>query len=181
MTPRITVFALFAAMGCSSKIADPPSTLATRLFQHEILGVSFEIPDSWQITTEPTATGTVLVFSSLPGSPSHFSTTTLQARPADTGDDLNNASLEGALVRAHAEVVKLSTFAWHQRDPILLAGKPALRYGLEVELHESRQLKHGVLCVGNGLLYNLAYSATPEIFALGIADFEQILHTITID
>jgi hypothetical protein len=139
------------------------------LFHHDVTGVGFELPASWRTTDS----GPVLVFSGPPKTDSYFTTITYQAVPQEE-------DLEAALLRAHARIATLPRFAWHLRDPIALGTRPALRYGFQVELHESLRWKHGVLFPASGTLVNLTYSATPDLFAGGISVFEQVLATLAV-
>jgi hypothetical protein len=141
------------------------------LYHHDATGVSFELPPGWAVTES----GAALVFSGPAGSPDYFTTVTLQA--ALRTDD---QTLDEALAAAHAELTQLPQFAWHFREPALVATRPALRYGLQVELHESLRLKHGVLFDASGTIVNLVFAGTPEVFSTGLPIFEHVLGTVAV-
>jgi len=167
----LTASGLLLACGCAS---DPPVVNdgpGPWLYHHDATGVSFELPTTWTVTDS----GAALVFSGPNGSPDYYTTVTFQA--ALRTDD---QTLDEALATAHAELTQLPQFAWHFREPALVATRPALRYGLQVELHESLRFKHGVLFDASGTIVNLVFAGTPEVFATGLPVFEHVLATVAV-
>ncbi|MEE8408104.1 MAG: hypothetical protein V3T05_00735 [Myxococcota bacterium] len=157
--------------GCrGDEPASSQASQATRLYTHQGLGVSFELPRAWEERLE----GDALVFSGKTGNPDHFTTVTVQIVPRrDTG-------LLEALDAAVAPVVNYPGFAWQHREPVIIAGRPAVRYGFRVELHESQRMKHGLLVDTGRHFIDLAYAAPREIFASGIPVFEHLITTLQV-
>ena len=170
--PRCTFLLALTALVISCA-GPPPGDPAPRswLFHHDATGVSFELPASWRATESERA----LVFSGPERSPSYYTTITFQAALSDS-----DRTLGDALAAAHADLAELPQFAWHFREAALVATRPALRYGLQVELHESVRVRHGVVFDASGTVVDLAYAGTPEVFDSGLPAFEHVLATVAV-
>jgi hypothetical protein len=170
LMPRCTFLtAVLLACGCASNPPAVDNGPEPWLYHHDATGVSFELPKEW--TSE---SGGALVFSGPAETPGYYTTVTLQAALRD------DETLDEALIAAHAALTQLPQFAWHFREPALVDTRPALRYGLQVELHESLLFKHGILFDASGTIVNLVFAGTPEMFPAGLPVFEHVLSTLAV-
>lgn len=173
MLARIILALSIVAMaaGCRRDTAPPDASSAvTRLYTHEGLGLSFEIPRAWEEKLE----GNTLVFSGKTNQKDHFTTVSVQIVPR------RDAGLMEALDQACAPVVGYPGFGWQLREPVIISGRPAVRYGFRVAVHESLRQKHGVLIDTGRHFVDIAYAAPAESFDDGIPVFEHVITTLTV-
>jgi hypothetical protein len=169
--PRCTLsMTLVCVCACAGAQTAADEESPTWLFHHDATGVSFDLPQAWQITRP----GSALVFSGPAESPAYYTTITMQAL-LDTEQPLDEV-----LTAAYGDLADLPQFAWHFREPAVTACRPGLRYGLQAEVHESLRFKHGVLFDASGTVVDLSYAATPELFFDGLPVFEHALATLAV-
>jgi hypothetical protein len=155
--------------------AEKPHALLTRhSFYHDALGIGFDLPVHWTYHSQASSRGSVLVFSGPNHTNQYYTTVTLQAVTSP------QESLYQALLTVHESILGLPEFAWIAREPAVIDGRPALRYALCVQLHESLRLKYGVLLEASGYLVNLTYSGTTEVFGDAVGVFEDIVASLSV-
>lgn len=164
----VALAALIPASLAGCRQTPPPARPATEIFSDDLLGLSFELPADWRHDRD----GRRHIFSGPEGTPLFFTTVTLQ--PLD-----ERGKLDDALSRAYEPVLGFPAFAWENREPVTVSGRPGLRYGVTFELHEKQRRKSGLVIDTSRQLLDLSYGATTELFPLGIPAFETIVGTLT--
>jgi len=155
------------AGGCQ-KPPPAPSEPAGTVFRDDQYGLSMEVPRGWVHTRTGQSSH---VFSGPKGGDSFYTTITLQlVEPHEP--------LDVALERAYAAAA-LDDFAWERREPTTLDGKPALRYGVRLVLHETPRRKAGVLVDTGTRLIDISYGSTAELFDEGLPAFDTALDSIS--
>ena len=147
--------------------AQRPKAPKTQTHLFEELGLSMELPIAWS-RAESTAG---LVFSGGKGTSQYFTTLALQSLPP-------SSYLDEALEHAYDPVRILPEFSWEHREPSTADGRPALRYALAFEMHETPWRKAGILVEGTWGLIDISYSAVEEHFFDGLGAFELVASTL---
>jgi hypothetical protein len=160
-----------AAAGCDAGVAHlaAPADLS-RLFCDVTLGVCFDVPETWQGDVD----GTALTFAGPSGTDDFYTVLSLQGTP-DPG-----LPLDLILDTTYAAFATGRRFQWFAREPHFVAGRPALAYGLELDLDESARRRIGLLIAGDGMLVDLAYSAIPSFFWRNLPTFLRAEDSLTI-
>jgi hypothetical protein len=166
MSPGVRWLPCFA-LAAACQTSGAPDTDGGTYFADDRYGLAFVMPAGWSHR----AHGSSHVFAG-PDGPTSYTTLTVQGLPA--------ASLDEALERAYGDLDGVDGFGWDLREPVSLAGRPALRYALHFDLHETPRRKAGVVLDTGRAVVDVSYAGPDAIFPLALDVYEDALATLSV-